>query len=144
MLRNVHYLQRKTLDLLYEVIVRSVTDYALPLYYRSLSISEKKQLSQNQYRAAKLWTGAQHLTSQIKLEVELAWETLDTRATCLGLDIFQKILNGNTRPLVRKCMPLFNSQRQHNTRNQSLFDLTKHTYVKFSNPFFPDITKKLC
>ena len=44
MLRNVHYLQRKTLDLLYKVIVRSVTDYALPLYYSSLSISQKKQL----------------------------------------------------------------------------------------------------
>ena len=54
-------------------------------------------------------TGAQHLTSQIKLEVELDWETLDTRATCRGLGIFQKILKRNTRPLVRKCMPLFNS-----------------------------------
>ena len=39
-------------------------------------------------------------------------------------------------------MPLFDSQRQHNTRNQRLFDLTKHSSVKFSNSFFPDIQKK--
>jgi hypothetical protein len=45
MLRNVHYLQRKTLDLLYKVIDRSVKDYALPLYYSSLNISQKKRLA---------------------------------------------------------------------------------------------------
>ena len=142
MLRNVHYLQRKSLDLLYKVIVRSVTDYALPLYYSSLNISQKKRLAQIQYRAAKLCTGALHLTSQIKLELYIGWESLETRATCLGLGIFQKILNGNTRPLVRKCMPFFNSERHHNTRHQRIFNTTKNSSVKFSRSFFPYITKK--
>ena len=76
------------------------------------------------------------------MELELGWESLETRATCLGLGIFQKILNGNTRPLVRKCMPLFNSERQHNTRNQRIFITPKNLSVKFSSSFFPYITKK--
>ena len=35
-LRNVKMLKRKTLDLLYKIIVRSVIDYALPLYGNNL------------------------------------------------------------------------------------------------------------
>ena len=66
-LRSIHYIQQKTLDLLYKVLIRSVIDNALPVYYHSLNISQKKRLSQIQYRAGKLCTGALHLSSQLKL-----------------------------------------------------------------------------
>ena len=56
-LRSVEYLKRKTLDLLYKVTVRSVIDYALPIYGNNLKILDLNRLEQLQYRAAKLVTG---------------------------------------------------------------------------------------
>ena len=46
-LRSVKYLKRNTLDLLYKITVRSCIDYALPVYYHSLRISEKAKLEKN-------------------------------------------------------------------------------------------------
>ena len=48
------------------------------------------RLNQIQHRAAKLCTGALHLTNWSKLEADLGWETLQTRANFLGLSQFQK------------------------------------------------------
>ena len=39
-LRSVNILNRQTLDLLYKLTVRSVIDYALPVYYKSLTQSQ--------------------------------------------------------------------------------------------------------
>ena len=52
--RNVKMLKRKTLDLLYKVTVRSVIDYALPIYANTLKQTELARLERVQYRAAKL------------------------------------------------------------------------------------------
>ena len=73
-LRSVKILNRQTLDLLYKITVRSVIDYGLPVYFDSLSQTQKMRLEQIQYRAAKLVTGALHLTSREKLNTELGWE----------------------------------------------------------------------
>ena len=43
-LKNVKYLKRNTLDLLYKITVRSCIDYSLPVYYHSLRLSEKAKL----------------------------------------------------------------------------------------------------
>ena len=69
-------LKRKTLDLLYKVTVRSVVDYALPLYGNTLKQTELFRLEQIQYRAAKIVTGGLHFTSREKLNEELGWETI--------------------------------------------------------------------
>ena len=103
-LRSVQQLNRSTLDLLYKLTVRSIIDYAMPVYYGNLKLSEKKRLDQIQYRAAKLVTGTLHYTSQLKLNIELGWETLQSRFDCLGLGLFHKIHLGHTRPLVNKFM----------------------------------------
>ena len=66
-LRRIFYLQRKTLEMLYKVTVRSVIDFALPVYYHSLKLSDKNKLEQIQYKGAKLASGALHGTSMIKL-----------------------------------------------------------------------------
>ena len=63
-LRKIKFLNRKTLDLLYKVIVRSIIDYALPIYANTLKLSEIARLEKIQYQAAKLVTGALHFTSQ--------------------------------------------------------------------------------
>ena len=46
-LRNVHFTRRKTLDILFKVTVRSVLDYALPVYYQSLNTLHKKPTCTN-------------------------------------------------------------------------------------------------
>ena len=57
-LRNIKYLNRQTLDILYKLTVRSVLDYGLPVFYNSLKQTEKVRLDNLQYRAAKVVTGA--------------------------------------------------------------------------------------
>ena len=63
-LRSVKLLSRQTLDILYKITVRSVIDYALPVYLKTLKQTEIMRLEQIQYKAAKLVTGALHLTSK--------------------------------------------------------------------------------
>ena len=42
-------LSRQTLDVLYKLTVRSVIDYALPVYYKSLKQTDIGQLENVQY-----------------------------------------------------------------------------------------------
>ena len=90
-LRSVKGLQRKTLDILYKITVRSIIDYAMPVYFGTLNESSKQCLSQIQYRAAKIVTGALHWSSAIKLNIDLGWESLEKRFEFLGLTLFHKI-----------------------------------------------------
>ena len=61
-LKSVRQLSRKTLDLLYKLTIRSVVDYALPLYANNIKQTELCRFENLQYRAAKLITGALHFT----------------------------------------------------------------------------------
>ena len=107
-LRSVKLLSRQTLDILYKLTVRSVIDYALPVYYKTLKQTEMSRLDNLQYRAAKIVSGALHYTSKDKLNDELGWETITERGNLLSLNIFHKIHLHETRPLVRECMPILN------------------------------------
>ena len=78
-LRNVKFLKRNTLDLLFKITVRSVVDYALPIYSNNLKLTDLARLDRLQYRAGKLVTGALHFTSRDKLNTELGWENFYTR-----------------------------------------------------------------
>ena len=69
-LRSIKMLKRKTLDLLYKLTVRSIIDYALPLYGNNLKKTDLCRLERLQYSAAKVVTGALHLTSKEKLNDE--------------------------------------------------------------------------
>ena len=53
-LRSVKLLRRQTLDLLYKLTVRSVVDYALPVYYKCLKITELARLENLQYKGGKI------------------------------------------------------------------------------------------
>ena len=75
-LRSVKLLSRQTLDILYKITVRSVVDYALPVYCSTLRQTELSRLENLQYRAAKLVTGTFQFTSRDKLNLELGWETI--------------------------------------------------------------------
>ena len=138
-LRSVRYLSRSTLDLLYKLTIRSVIDYGLVVYFHSLKVTELARLNQIQYRAAKLCTGALHFTNQSKLEDDLGWETISTRADFLGLSLFQKIHLHQTRPLILKCMPQINCARQN--RNTNVYQNFPALGSDFSKSFFPHFTK---
>ena len=90
-LRSVKLLNRQTLDILYKLTVRSIIDYALPVYCKTLKQSDLARLENLQYRAAKFVTGAYHLTSKDKLFCELGWESIQKRCDLLSLNIFHKI-----------------------------------------------------
>ena len=67
-LRNIRFLNRKTLDLIYKVIVRSIIDYGLPIYANNFKVTELARLERVQYKAAKLVTGASALYKSSQTE----------------------------------------------------------------------------
>ena len=67
-LRSIKYLNRKTLDLLYKTIVRSLIDYSLPILANNLKQTDLSRLERIQYKAAKIVTGTLHFSSQEKLK----------------------------------------------------------------------------
>ena len=66
-LRSVKFLKRNTLDLLYKITVRSLIDYALPIYSNNLKLTDLARLDRLQYKAGKLVCGALHYTNRNKL-----------------------------------------------------------------------------
>ena len=83
--------------------------------------SNKKRLDQLQYKAAKLVGNALHYTNQIKLEKNLGWESIKSRAEVLGLSVYQKIHSNKTRRLIQQCMTgpdnnLYNLRNNGNKR----------------------------
>ena len=139
-LRSVKFLDRATLDLLYKLTVRSVLEYGMIVYYHSLTQVQVARFNRVQYRAARLCSGALPFTSQVKLEQDMCWEPLASRADFLSLTVFHKIVLGLTRPLIRKCMPT-PKVRNKNTRSFVPFIPFPFQYEYFSKTFFPYTTK---
>ena len=140
-LRTVKFLNKQTLDVSYKLTVRSIVDYALPIYCNSLRQTELRRFEDIQYKAAKLVTGALHLTSKEKLNSELGWETIKCRANLLGLNIFHKIHRNETRPLVKKCMPEMDLKREHLLRSNGGYLPFKSYNCSFKKSFFPYFSK---
>ena len=101
---------------------------------------EKLRLDNLQYRAAKIVTGAYHLTSKDKLNAELGWETIKKRCDLLSLNIFHKIHRFETRPLIRSCMPIPDLEQKYPTRSKGGYIPFKNLNRKFNNSFFPYTT----
>ena len=140
-LRSVNILQRQTLDLLYKLTVRSVIDYALPVYYKCLTQSQIGRLEDIQYRAGKIVTGALHFTSKEKLNLELGWESIFDRGNILSLNIFHKIHRHETRPLIRSCMPKPDIDKKYLTRSKGGYIPFKYENKNFNTSFFPHTSK---
>ena len=139
-LRHVKFLKRNTLDLLYKITVRSIIDYALPVYANNLRLTELARLDRIQYRAAKLVTGAFHFTNKEKLNTELGWESFQQRTKFLGLSLFHKIHLFATRPLIRNCMTKVDYNKTYLTRSKGGYLPYPFYSHKFKNSFFPYVT----
>ena len=140
-LRSINILHRQTLDLLYKLTVRSVIDYALPVYYKCLTQLQIGRLENIQYRAGKIVTGALHFTSKEKLNLELGWERIMDRGDLLSLNIFHKIHRHDTRPLIRTCMPEPDIEKKHVTRSKGGYIPFKYKNKNFNTSFFPNTLK---
>ena len=140
-LRSVKLLSRQTLDLLYKLTVRSVIDYALPVYYKTLKQTELARLENVQYRAEKIVTGALHYSSEDKLNEELGWESILDRGNFLSLNFFHKIHLHETRPLIRSCMPTLDFEQKNVRRSKGGYLPFKFNGDKFNNSFFPHTSK---
>ena len=101
-LRNIRFIQRHTLNLLYKITVRFIIDYCLQLYPNGThwKFPKKNRLKQIQHKSAKLVTGALKLASKEGLDIELGYESIEKRADILGLSLFHKTLLGHQRPLI--------------------------------------------
>ena len=95
-----------------------------------------------QYKSAKIVTGALHLTSREKLNLELGWESIDVRADILGLTLFHKTLLGQQQPLITSCMPKLAPHTGQNARHQRRFLSFPRGKVKFLNSYFVLFTRK--
>ena len=105
-------------------------------YYHSLKVTDKAKLDRIQYAAAKVVTGVRHQASKKKLNQELAWEEIKTRATFLGLTLFKKIADHGTRPLIRGGMPQRSVQNRLDTFTHFPFK-----GMNYANSYFPFFTK---
>ena len=115
----------------------SVVDYALPIYSNSLKVTDLARLEQLQYKAAKLVTGAFHLTNMENLNNEIGWESIQKRIEFLGLSLFQKIHLNETRPLIKKCMSKLDFEKTYETRSKGGYTPYPNYGHKFMNSFFP-------
>ena len=122
-------MNRKTLDLLFKITVRSVIDYALPIYANTLKPTELAR------------TGALQFTSKEKLNIELGWETIKKRIEFLGLSLFQKIHLHETRPLIRNCLSKLDYEKTFVSRSKGGYVPYPNYGNKFMNSFFPFISK---
>ena len=111
-----------------------------PVYYHTLRLSEKAKLDKVQYTAGKIVSGALHLTSKDKLNTELSWESIKSRADFLGLTLFHKIATSKTRPLVRTCLPKLKTNCD--TLRSGNFMQFPYLGEKYAKSFFPYFTKQ--
>ena len=84
--------------------------------------------------------GALHLTSKDKLNNELSWESIQTRADFLGLTMFHTIFTSKTRSLARYCQP----KQKLNPDTLRFGNLMHFPYIgeKYEKSFFPFFTKQ--
>ena len=140
MVRSVKNLQQNTLNLLYKLSVRSLIDYGIVVFGPNLKNSDLDRLEQIQYRAAKICTGALHISSKEKVNEKLGWTSIKTRADFLGLCVFHKIHKCETRPLILSCMTQFNLKL--NSTKFGTYKLHPNLGATFWKSFFPYFTKR--
>ena len=105
----------------------------LSAHVERVSVSVRVSVSQIQYCAARVCSGALMFTNQSRLEGDLSWESVAERAKLLKISIFHKIHLNLTRPLIKSCLPELNT---NNTRGSGCYKSKK-----YSDSFFPKFSQ---
>ena len=80
------------------------------------------------------------MTSKVKLNLEFGWESINDRGDILSLSLFHKIHLGETRPLIKKCMPEVNLGKSQ-TRANIGYISQKYRGANYEKSFFPNTLK---
>ena len=75
------------------------------------------------------------------MDLELGWEGISGRGEILILSFFHKIHLGETRPLIKTCMPKVNFGTSTQTRSNIGYISYKFQGANFEKSFFPNTLK---
>ena len=141
---RVKDLCRQTLDMLFKMHVRSIIDYALPVYGPALDQNQVAKLEKIQYLAARIATSTPKCSSTDKLYKDLGWETIGNRIKFLSISLFHKIHTNATRPLSRECLPPRNPHPElmRSTKTYLEYPYPRHILEKTLNKSFFSIASK--
>ena len=109
------FLPIRTLDQMYKALVRSHLDYCDIIYHIPAQLNPPPlgltlpnlmgKVEQIQYKAALAITGAWRGSSRVKIYEKLGWETLSDRRNLRRILQMHKILNNDTPPYLKACLP---------------------------------------
>ena len=126
--------------------VRSILDYALPVYGPALDQNQIAKLEKIQYLAARIATSTPKCSSTEKLDKDLGWESVSNRIKFLSISLFHKIHTNATRPLSRECLPPKNSnlEQMRSAKTYLGYPYPRHTLEKTLDKSFFSIASKQC
>jgi hypothetical protein len=129
-------LPRKTLQIMYNSMIRSVLEYGCVVFGELPSLPSDK-LERMQYRAGLAVSGAIRNTSYEKIRSELGWFTLEERRRYLQLILVYKIVNGLSPVYLQSILlpELPNLQYRLNLRNAANFYVRRCRLSKFQKSF---------
>ena len=140
------FLPIQTLDQMYKALVRSHLDYCDIIYHIPAQLNPPplgltlptlmEKVEQIQYKAALAITGAWRGSSRVKIYEELGWETLSDRRNFRRILQMHKILNNNTPPYLKACLP-----RTRRPFLDAVFHEVRCRKQKYFNSFFPNSIK---
>ena len=141
------FLPLRTLDQMYEALVRSHLDYC-DIIYHIPSITHQPPLGRTlcslmekveriQYQAALATTGASQGSSRSKIYDELGWETLSDRRKYRRVLQIHKILNNNTLSYLKEELPPY-CREMFNGNIRNTFHAIRCKSYRYMNSFFPD------
>ena len=139
-LRSFKYLlDRRSLEIAYISFVRPILEYADSIW-DNCTQTEKRELEQIQYEAARIVSGCSKLVSLHDLLTEIGWETLEMRRCKHKLVLFYKMINGLAPQYLSSIVP----QRRtiastYNLRNQGDFEIPLTRTNLYSNSFIPSV-----
>ena len=90
--RNSTFLSPKQKSTVYTSFVRSSLEYCNILFFKSCSFSLLARLECQQRKAAVVCLGAHPTSSNIKMYVELGWDSLTTRSLVAQMTTFYKMV----------------------------------------------------
>ena len=141
------FLPLKTLDQMYNALVRCHLDYCDIIYHIPASTSQlnlgvtlnslMEKVERIQYQAALAVTGTWQGSNRAKLYEELGWETLSDRRWCRRILQICKIKNNMTPPYLSDKLPPIRRLLSR-LGNTNTFHEIRCKTSRYKNSFFPD------
>ena len=141
-LRSLMYkLDRKTLETVYLSFIRPTLEYG-DIVWDNCSKTEKEEIENVQYEAARIVTGATRSCSKSKLLEETGWDSLEHRRSKHRLITFFKMVNKEVPPYLKNLVPpRVHQVSQRQLRSSSNFQTPSARTNLYQNSFIPKTSK---